>query len=126
MPTGFWALPSAVAGETITTSPQARLVSSDAFGASRPISRVTSSIAVTSLMPAKRPFWALSEPSATARSKEKTTSSAVKGVPSWKVTPSRRWKTQERPSGAASQLSARAGRMAPSGPKRVSPSKTLA
>ena len=28
--------------------------------------------------------------------------------------------------GAASQLSARAGRMAPSGPKRVSPSKTLA
>ena len=117
---------SALAGETITASPQARLKSSEPFGASSPISTVTSSIAVTSLMPSKSCFCALSEPSAIARSKEKTTSSAVNGVPSWKVTPSRRWKTQESPSGAISQLSASAGRIVPSGAKRVSPSKTLA
>ena len=126
MPTGFDLLASAVAGETITASPQARLKSSEPFGASRPISTVTSSIAVTSLMPSKSCFWALVESSAIARSKENTTSSAVMGVPSWKVTPGCRLKTQLRPSGATSQLSASAGRMVPSGAKRVRPSKTLA
>ena len=120
------ALASAVAGETITASPQARSKSSDPFGASRPISTVVSSIAVTSLMPSKSCFCALSEPSAIARSNEKTTSSAVSGVPSWNLTPSWRWKTQESPSGAISQLSASAGSTVPSGPKRVSPSKRLA
>ena len=71
-------------------------------------------MAVTSLMPAKSCFWALVDPSAMARSNEKTTSSAVKGRPSWKVTPGRRWKTQESPSGAISQLSASAGLIVPS------------
>ena len=33
-------------------------------------------------------------PRRAARSKVKTTSLAVKGVPSWKVTPLRRWKRQ--------------------------------
>ena len=35
----------------------------------------------------EQPFCALTEPSAIARSKEKTTSSAVSAMPSWKVTP---------------------------------------
>ena len=114
MPTGLVALVSALAGETMTASPQARLARSEPLGWSRPISTVTSSMAVTSLIPLKSCFWALVESSAMARSKEKTTSSAVKGVPSWKVTPGRRWNTQERPSGAISQLSARAGLIEPS------------
>jgi hypothetical protein len=117
---------AALAGETITASPQARLKSSEPFGASSPISTVASSIAVTSLIPAKSCFWALVESGARARSRVKTTSSAVKGVPSWKATPPCRWKTQESPSGAISQLSASAGRIVPSGAKRVRPSKTLA
>ena len=58
---GLVALVSALAGETMTASPQARLARSEPLGWSRPISTVTSSIAVTSLMPLKRCFWALVE-----------------------------------------------------------------
>ena len=54
-----------------------------------PILTVASSIAVTSLMPANRSFCALIESSASARSKEKITSSALNGVPSWNFTPVR-------------------------------------
>jgi hypothetical protein len=53
---------------------------------------VVSSTASTLSIPAKSGFCALVLSSARARSSEKTTSSAVMALPSWKVTPSRRLK----------------------------------
>src|SRR6185437_14753079 len=55
-----------------------------------------------------------------------TTSCAVNGEPSWKVTPCRRWNVYVSPSGEMSQRRARAGSTLALGSKRVSPSKRYA
>ena len=55
------------------------------------------------------------------RSAENTTSSAVKSLPLWNLTPLRRWKRQ-RVGSTISQRSASAGRISSFGPRRVSPS----
>ncbi|MNE41028.1 hypothetical protein D3C80_1350770 [compost metagenome] len=66
------------------------------------------------------------ELSAVMRSRENLATAASNGALSEKVTPRRRWKVQVRPSGAASQVSARDGATAPFWVSLVRPSKMLA
>ena len=92
MPTGSDLMFSTDSGATITASPQAILKGKEPSGSESVTRTVSGSTASTDSMPSKRPFWALTESSARARSSENTTSSASIAVPSWKATPSRRWK----------------------------------
>ncbi len=93
VPTGFVARLSALAGSSITASPQAILKGKFPSGAVRVTRTVAGSTASTEAMPWNSTFWALVESGARARSRVKTTSLASKPAPSWKVTPCRRWKT---------------------------------
>src|SRR5262249_39382561 len=95
----------------MTLKPAASARSRKPRGSLRRNSTVNGPVATTSLTASKRPCLGLSTPAGGERMwwKLATTSSAVRGAPSWNFTPSRKEKVYVNPSSEIVHLSARSG-----------------